>query len=511
MKTSSKNLPTDVPSLQSLALSLQAQLLEAQAKVRFQDEIIRLMRIEKYGPKSEKLNDAQLELLDLEPGVHAAEIEKEALQTITYQRKARNPRPGRQELPEHLPRIEEIVACAPEQCRCGACGKETGVIGYDTGEQLEVEPAKYFVRVVKREKRACRDCPDQGVSGAPAPPRILTKSKLSDRMIIQIVLAKYRDHLPLYRQSAMLRMDAGVEISRSTLCNQVMRVGSLCGAIVEEMKRELLAGGYIQADETRVGVRSDRTRGSNHKGWIWEYSRPYGQVIFEIRMERSREGPREFLRDFEGKLQCDGYVVYEDLGNDRIERFGCMTHARRKFFDAHKVMKEDPLPLEILGVFKDLYRVESRAREDKLDWAARRELRQHEGAPIMARLKIRLVEIRASEPPAGLMAKACDYALSQWDQIEKYLHHGEVEIDNNCAENAIRPIAIGRKNWLHVGSEAAGPSIAAIMSILETCRRLEINARDYLMDVLPGLSERPRSEVAQLTPTAWKKRREAGE
>jgi transposase len=506
MSAPSKPLPNDVPSLQSLATSLQAQLLEAQAKVRLQEEMIRLMRIEKYGPKSEKLNDAQLELLYLEPGVHAAEIEEEASQTITYQRKARNPKPGRQELAEHLERVEEIIACAPEQCRCGRCGQETGVIGYDSSEQLEVEPAKYYVRVIKREKRACQSCPDQGVSSARVPLSILDKSKLSDRLIIQIVLAKYRDHLPLYRQSAMFLADAQVDISRSTLCHQVMHVGSLCAAIAREMTKDLLAGGYIQADEMPVGVQSAKVKGRNHRGWIWEYSRPHGPVIFDFQMSRSREGPQAFLKDYRGLLQCDGYGAYNNLGNDRIERLGCMAHLRRKFHEAHKVAKDDPLPREILDRIKGLYQIESEAREGQLNDAQRHELRQRRSAPIMKELKARILEIRQTVAPASAMGKACDYALAQWDRAEKYLNHGQAEIDNNWAENAIRPIAIGRKNWLHIGSEEAGEKIAGILSIVETCRRLEINVRDYMLDVLPGLAERDQSQLRTLTPMAWRKR-----
>lgn len=295
-----------VVELQAQVRDALDQVRDAQARVRLQEEMIRLMRIAKYGVKSEKLSDVQLQFLEEEPGVHAAEIENEVLEA-SRKPKRRNPKPGRHPLPDHLPRVEEIVACTPEQCRCGNCGKETKVIGYDASEQLDVEPAKYFVRVIKREKRACTDCPEEGVSSAPRPPRILEKSKLSDRMIVQIVLAKYRDHLPLYRQNAMLRLDAEMEISRSTLCHQVMQVGSLCSAIVREMKKDLLAGGYIQADETRVGVQSPSVKGRNHCGWIWEYSRPRkkGAVIFEFQMSRSREGPQEFLRDFSGKLQHD--------------------------------------------------------------------------------------------------------------------------------------------------------------------------------------------------------------
>jgi len=291
----------------------------------------------------------------------------------------------------------------------------------------------------------------------------------------------------------------------------VMKAGELCAALARAMKGELFATGYIQADETPVGVQSGRTQGRNHQGYIFQYSHPRGIAIYDFRCSRVRAGPREFLKRFAGLLQTDGYTAYNNFDEEAIERIGCLAHIRRKFNDAHKAGKEDPRPLEILGRIAELYRVEESAREDKLDAAARRALRQEKSVPLMAALKERILELRHNPKvlPESLLGKACNYALNQWERTARYLERGEVEIDNNRCENGIRPIAVGRKNWLHIGGEEAGPKIAGIISIMETCRRLDINVREYLLDVLPGLADKPQSELANLAPTAWKARQDA--
>src|ERR1700759_4316583 len=190
----------------------------AEYKVRVLEERLRLVRIEKYGPGSEKLSDTQLELLELEPGVSSAEVEAESRrEQLELPLKKARKHPGRQELPAELPRVEQIIACTPEQCVCGQCGKETVVIGYESAEQLDAEPARYFVRVIKREKRACKACEEQGVRCAPLPARIIEKGLASDRVVIDSVVSKYADHVPLYRQSAILERETGIELSRATL------------------------------------------------------------------------------------------------------------------------------------------------------------------------------------------------------------------------------------------------------------------------------------------------------
>jgi hypothetical protein len=220
-------------------------------------------------------------------------------------------------------------------------------------------------------------------------------------------------------------------------------------------------------------------------------------------MGRGREGPKAFLKHFRGILQTDGYVAYDDLG-EGIVHAGCLTHLRRGFVEALKLAPENPLPAEIIERLKPLYAVEQTAREQGLDAAARKALRQEKSTPLMLSLHTRIQEIRQQIAPGSRLAQACDYALRQWQRVSIYLEHGEVEVDTNWCEGGMRPVALGRKNWLHIGSPQAGPKVAAIASIVETCRRLDIHLRDYLNDVLPKLGDWPITRVAELTPTAWK-------
>jgi transposase len=234
-------------------VALKLELAWARLKIQALEAQLRLQRIKKYGPGSEKLSDAQLNLLELEPGVSHVEVQAESeREPLPAPAKSRTRRqhPGRQELPAVLPRVERVIACTPEQCMCKACGQPTAVIGYDVSEQLDVDPAQYFVVVTKREKRACQHCEESGVAAAPTPERIIEKGLVSDRVVIDTVVSKYSDHLPLYRQSVILEREAGVEISRATMDGWVMRVGELLIPIAEAMRRELLGGSYIQADET---------------------------------------------------------------------------------------------------------------------------------------------------------------------------------------------------------------------------------------------------------------------
>ena len=222
--------------------------------------------------------------MELEPGVSSTEVQAESERAqLQLPLKTARKHPGRQELPAELPRTEQIIACTSEQCLCGNCGKPTAVIGYETSEQLDVEPAKYFVRVTKREKRACRDCEEQGVQSAPLPAWIIDKGLASDRVVIDTVVSKYADHVPLYRQSAILERETGIELSRATLDGWVMRVGELLSPIAAAMGQELLKGDYIQADETPVDVQMHDGRRKNHQAYLWQYSSPEGPVVFDFR------------------------------------------------------------------------------------------------------------------------------------------------------------------------------------------------------------------------------------
>ena len=476
----------------------------AEYKVRVLEERLRLVRIEKYGPGSEKLSDAQLELLELEPGVSSAEVEAESQRDqLRLPLRGARKHPGRQELPAELPRIEQILACAPEQCVCGKCGKQTDPIGYESSEQLDVEPAKYFVRVIKREKRACKDCEEQGVQSAPLPRRIIEKGLASDRVVIDTVVSKYADHLPLYRQSVILERETGLELSRATLDGWVMRVGELLRPITGAMAEELLTGSYIQADETPVGVQCQRVRGRNHQAYLWQYSRPGGGVVFDFRMGREREGPKRFLGNFEGILQSDGYAAYDHVGGPKIVHAACWAHARRKFFQAVELNPEDQRATCIVAQIDELFAIDAQAREQGLTKQDRQVLRLEKSKPLLEQIKTQIQAARSDALPKSVLAKACNYTLTLWVRLTRFLEYPELELSNNLAENAMRPVALGRRNWIHIGSEEAGPRVAAIVSIVETCRRLKIPIRDYLCSILPGLANFPINRIAELTPGAW--------
>ena len=493
-----------------IVVDLQSEVFRLGRLIELKDEQIKLLNFRLFGPKSEKLSSAQIPLLLAEISLSAGEVDQEAelpqAQKDAPLPKAKKPRPnhpGREKLAEHLERREEVLACCPEDCACAKCGAQRPVMGYETREELAYEPAKFWVRVIKREKRGSHCLEEEGVVTAAAPAQIIPKGKLSNEFIIEVLAQKYQQPLPVYRQCATLAEDHGIELSRKTLTDAILAAGGLLRAVVKAQQCELLAGGYIQADETTVPCQTPEKTGRNHRAYLWEYSVPGGLVVFDFRMGRGRDGPKEFLQGFRGTLQSDGYGAYADLG-EGIVYAGCMSHARREFVDAAKVAPHDPLPAEIIARFGELYAVERQARQAALGPADRRALRQTKSAPVMALLKERLVAIRQLIAPGGTLAKACDYALGQWRRLEEYLRDGRLEIDNNWCEGAIRPLTLGRKNWLHIGSEQAGPKVAAIASIVETCRRLDINLRKYLKDVLPRLGEWPINRVAELTPTAWK-------
>ncbi|MFZ1166688.1 MAG: IS66 family transposase [Candidatus Sulfotelmatobacter sp.] len=468
------------------------------------EERLRLLRIEKYGAGGEKLSQAQMQLFELEPVVTEM-IEQAASEPAPVHRwgKESGKHPGRQELPANLPRVERILPCALDQRVCKRCGKETVVIGYEESSQLDVETAKYFVLVTKREKRACRRCEELGVVAAPLPPRIIEKCLASDRIVIDTVVGKYCNHAPLYRQSVILERDIGLEISRATLDGWVLKVGELLIPMVAAMRRELISGSYIQADETPVDVQTREGRGTNHQAYLWQYSRPGGTVVFDFRLGRGRDGPKRFLGHFEGILQTDGYAAYDQIGGKRMVHAACWAHARRQFFEAVQLNPGDPVATPIVAGMDELFAVDAEARRKALTTAARHIRRQERAKPLLDDIHSKIAAAQSMALPSSALSKACQYALTLWRNLTQFLEFPELELSNNLAENSMRPVALGRKNWIHIGSPFAGPKVAAILSVVESCRRMKLPVRDYLAAVLPGFADLPIRRLPELTPTAW--------
>jgi transposase len=400
MSIVSDNVPSSAPSTPTPESSVHAELLEqlktqvpealfamvsgrldayahelaySKLKIQVLEERLRLQRIEKYGPSSEKLSSLQLELLGQEPGVSREEVVAESNREVpppASERKKR-PHPGRQTLPANLPRVERVIACTPQQCICGNCGRDTTVIGYEVSEVLAVEPARYFVEVTKREKRACKTCPQQGVMAAPLPDRIIDKGLVSDEVIIDTVVNKYCNHNPLYRQSVALLRDAGIDISRATMCGWVMTIGEMLMPVVGAMRSQLLAGTYIQADETPVDVQTHDGSGSNHQAYLWQYGTPGGMTVFDFQMSRKREGPLNFLGNFEGLLQTDGYAAYHRVGGPKMVHAACWSHSRRYFVDAVKLNKQDAASIRAVELINELFAIDAQARNRNMDHAVR--------------------------------------------------------------------------------------------------------------------------------------------
>jgi transposase len=485
-------------------VQLERELQWAHLKIQVLEERLRQQRIRMLGPHSETLNNLQLELLaDEEPSATSDEVAAEVQREPITRKPARErkPHPGRERLPENLPRMEKLIPCQEKACR--TCGQEAAIIGYDESEQLDVEPARYFVQVILREKRACRSCEHSTVTMAPLEPRIVEKGLASDRVVIDTVVSKYCDHLPLYRQAAILEREAGVEIGRATLDGWVMRVGEMLIPVTQAMRQDLLSVPYLQADETTVPVQMHDRSGSNHEAYLWQYGRPGGETVFDFCLNRGREGPKRFLGNWEGILQTDGYQAYEGVGGPKIVHVGCWAHARRKFVDAVKVNPQDGEAVKMVTRMDALFLVDRDARQKAMSGMERMAQRRELARPWVDEIRDVCRSLSREALPKSALGKAVSYTLNQWPKLVRCLEYEEVELSNNLAENSMRPVAVGRKNWLHVGSVKAGPKVAAIFSVVESCRRIGVPVREYLADVLPGLDRRTLSQVARLTPARW--------
>ncbi len=493
------------PDPQARIAQLENELHWAHLKIQVLEERLRQRRIQMFGPASETLSNLQLELLaEDEPSVTAEEIEAEAKREPVTKAPARErkPHPGRERLPENLPRVEKVIAC--QETTCKACGNETTVIGHDESEVLDVEPVRYFVRVTKREKRACRSCAQGTVTMAPLEPRIIEKGLASDAVVINTVVSKYCDHIPLYRQAMMLEREAGLEIGRATLDGWVMRVGELLQPVVAAMRKDLLEASYLQADETIVPVQMHDKRGADHQAYLWQYGKPGGETVFEFRLGRGREGPKKFLDRWEGILQTDGYQAYEGVGGSKMVHVGCWAHARRKFVDAVKLNANDAEAVNMVTRMDALFLVDRNAREQGMSASERHVLRRENALEWVHEIRQECLAIQRRVLPQSALGKAVSYTLNIWKKLERCFEYEEVELSNNLAENSMRGVAVGRKNWLHVGSVRSGPKVAAILSVIESCKRMGVPVKDYLAAVLPGLGGRTMREVADLTPARWK-------
>jgi transposase len=507
------------------AENVAAQITRLEMKVEHQRLVILKLQRDRYGAKGEKLSNLQLELLALEPSVSVGEViaeanqddpvvppaeQQEAAGAPAPSKRYTQPHPGRRPFPDHLPRVERVLECTPEQCRCGRCGGEKKLIGWDTSETLDLKPLEFFVVQTKRAKYACPACPEEGVQQPPVPPRVIERGLCEDRVAIEVMARKYLDHQPLYRQSSSFLRDCGLNLSRKTLDGWVMRIGELLRPVNEAIFAEICATGYIQVDESPVPVLDDERPGGNATGWWWTYSTPHQSVSYHFDETRAHSAALKRLADYLGKLHTDGYQVYDKFGRPGVVHLGCWSHTRRPFHELVVLLSKEAAQgtqcrhaLGILEAIGKLYHHDQMIRATRASPEERLAHRQAHSVPLLPQIKERILTANALALPKSKLGQACRYALGQWPKLIRVFDYGDTELDTNWAENSIRPLVLGRKNWLHIGSWEAGPRIAAIVSVLETCKRLQVDVRAYLADILPRLATTKTSEVPALTPAAW--------
>jgi transposase len=489
-------LPNELGTLQELVSTLQGALSAAQTENKLLRQKLELF-LKRYfgGTKNEGLDPKQLELLLA--GLAAMTAPAPVAQQPAPARSTAPAKAVRQPLPAHLETERVVLEPAEVQQQPEGWRK----LGEEVTEELDWKPARFIKRLYIRPKYANAE----RIVIAPLPARLIEKGLPGAALLAQVLISKYEDHLPLYRQAKIYDQRHGVKLSRQTMGGWVAVAADWLSPVYREMKAGLLAGSYLQADETPIRYLDPDVKGKSQQGWLWTYSQPQGDVVFDWNVSRSREGPRAFLKDFRGQLQTDGYGVYESLARERggdLTLIGCWAHVRRGF---HEALGEGRAVAWIMGQIGQLYAVEQALREHRAGPDLRAAVRAWQSQPVLLRLRRALEIIRRRVLPKSLLGQAIDYTLSRWEALTRYVADGRLEIDNNLCENAIRPTAIGKKNFLFIGHPEAGQRSAVIYSVLGSCRRLGINPAEYLQDIFERLPKAKTSEVKSLTPAAWLK------
>jgi transposase len=483
-----------------------AQCQEALALALRENELLRqkidLLVRKIFGSSSEQINPAQLELLQLAAATPASEEKPASVQLLKASpapRKDRSPR-----LPEDLPVVEEIidpeaVKAAPQQWRC---------IGQEVSEQLDYEPGRFLRRRIVRKKYVHRTEAERAPVIAPLPEKLQERGLAAPGLLAHIIVSKYCDHLPLYRQEQIFSHRHKVHLPRQTSARWMELCADWLKPVYEHIRTGVMAGGYVQVDETPIEY-LEPGHGRTRQGYLWTCACPGGDVIFQWETSRAADCLSKLIAvDFIGTLQCDGYSAYPAFAQKRgevITLAGCWAHARRHFYEA--LQQGSRTAGWFVRQIQHLYQVEAHLRQSKAGAKLRNVVRQQQSRAIVTRIHNALVKLKQSGRylPKSLLGQAMDYALGQWASLIVFLTDGRIQIDNNLVENAIRPTALGKKNWLFIGNAEAGDRGAILYTIVESCRRRGIDPYTYLRDVLTRLPHMTNWQIKDITPEAWHK------
>lgn len=479
---------SEVSQLLQIIEQLKEQLAKRDRQIQQLEQRVDYLCRQLYGVKSEKLSPDQLSLQlgELTP------VAAPPPATIMVERKVTPKGQGRIRLPQNLPCQEVVIT--PDEVK--AHPDHWIKVGEDKTETLDYQPGHVFKRLYIRPRFKRRET--TLFIQAPMPPRPIEKCMAEPGLLAQIVLDKYGRHLPLYRQGEHLLLTQDVFIPRCLLSDWTGHVTDLFQPVYGGLWQELSLLPYLQADETPVRYLDLTIKGKCGQGYFWLFGAPGNNVWIQWKTSRGREGPENLLKDYRGKLQTDGYAVYEGLCRDRDDliHVGCWAHARRKFFESQNENPSWALPL--LTLIGELYALEREIKDHPPEY---RTARRQEALPVLMQIRERLES--APFPPATGLAKAVAYTLRRWRELTRYVEDGLLEIDNNLLENTIRPTAVGKKNWLFVGSPEAGHRSAILYSVILTCRRLGINPHTYIRDYLSHVATLSAHQAALWTPAKW--------
>ena len=493
--------PAMLAQVRKLIEQQQATVAQQQAKLAEKDfritalthELAYLRRI-RYGKASEVLTGEQRSLFDETVDMDLAAIEEE-LEVQATSKPARK-RAGRQALPPELPRIEHRHE--PEYCECGQCGAGLVKIGEDVSEQLDVEPARFFVHRHIRPQYACRAC--ETMTAAPIPPAVIDGGLAAPGLLAWVAASKYLDHLPLYRiEQIAARQD--VPLARSTLGQWIGRIGVALQPLADRLAELLRQRSCLHADETPVR-QLDPGSGKTRQAYLWAYRSATWDdgppiIVFDYQESRAGAHARAFLQDWRGHLMVDDYAGYKALFAQGATELACLAHIRRKFFDLHAA-NGSPVAAEALRRIAQLYAIEQQTAG--MTPSQRLALRQEQALPLLVELHAWLeATVRTAATGSGT-AKAIEHALKRWTALQRYVSSGILPIDNNPVENAIRPIAIGKKNWLFAGSLRAGRRAAAIQTLFATAKLNGLDPARWLADTLIALPTCLNSQIDSLLP-----------
>lgn len=494
LENENTTLKTQNGSLEDEIKSYASQISRMQFQI---DQYKRLL----YGAKRERfVSNEKYGQMELPFEVEQTTPVAEQTEQITYTRKKKGKRnhPGRLPLPDHLP-VEEIVLEPKEDT--------TGMkyIGNEITDQLELVPAKLFIKRYIRPKYIKVE--DEGsltfrgvMAELPAFP--IEKGIAGPGLLAQIMVDKYVDHLPVYRQVQRFARE-NITIPSNTIYGWQAAISQLLEPLYEKQKQLVLGQGYLQVDETPIRVLDKNLKGKCHRGYYWVYNSPIqNAVLYDYREGRGREGPAQMLKDFKGYLQSDGYQVYEWFGKKQdITLLNCWAHARRYF---EKAKDYDKTAGEVLLMIQMLYAIERFSKNTGLSAKERKELRLEHSLPILNKLSKWMADNFSKYLPKSPMGEALAYTIPRWDNLLAYLYDGSLEIDNNLVENAIRPNALGRKNYLFAGSHQGAQNAAMFYSFFGTCKRNDINPFDWLKDVLERIPQHKANKLDELLPQRWK-------